>query len=102
MDATKVQLALAIASAAAQPDWARARLEMALAEARDTGICFYHAELLRLRAQADIDAARELGRRRRTGTAALEVHRAAPADVDRPGTVTVTVKQSCPGTAQQS
>ena len=45
---------------------------MALAEARDTGICFYHAELLRLRAhtdsdhdarQADIDAARELVRR---------------------------------------
>ena len=39
--------------------------------------------------------------RRRTGTAALEVHRAAPADVDRPGTVTVTGKQSCPGTPPQ-
>ena len=63
MGVTKVQLALAIASAA-QPDRARARLEMALAEARDTGMCFYHAELLRLRAHTDSDHdARELARR---------------------------------------
>ena len=61
MGATKVQLALAIASAAAQPDRARARLEMALAEARDTGICFYHAELLRLRTH------RQRSRRPRAG-----------------------------------
>ena len=82
MGVTKVQLALAIASAAAQPDRARARLALALAEARDTGICFYHAELLRLRAQADIDPARELARRH---SAPLPNLRAALDDFDLRG-----------------
>ena len=52
--------------AAGQPEQARARLDTALALAHDTGMCFYDAELLRLRAhthtdpeprQADIGAA---------------------------------------------
>jgi class 3 adenylate cyclase/tetratricopeptide (TPR) repeat protein len=55
--------------AAGQPGQARARLDTALALARDTGMCFYDAELLRLRArthadpaarQADVSAAVEL------------------------------------------
>ena len=59
-------------TAAGQPEQARARLDTALALARDTGMCFYDAELLRLRAhthtdpdarQADIAAALELARR---------------------------------------
>jgi class 3 adenylate cyclase len=58
--------------AAGQPGQARARLDTGLALARDTGMCFYDAELLRLRAhthtdpeasQADIGAALELARR---------------------------------------
>ena len=58
--------------AAGQPEQARARLVTALALARDTGMCFYDAELLRLRAhthidpdarRADIAAALELARR---------------------------------------
>jgi len=57
--------------AAGQPQQARAHLDTALAQARDTGMCFYDAELLRLRApthadpdarQADIGAALELAR----------------------------------------
>ena len=59
-------------TAAGQPEQARTRLDTALALARDTGMCFYDAELLRLRAhthtdpdarQADIAAAIELARR---------------------------------------
>ena len=58
--------------AAGQPEQARARLDTALALAQDTGMCFYDAELLRLRAhthtdpdarRADISAALELARR---------------------------------------
>jgi hypothetical protein len=58
--------------AAGQREQARARLETALALARDTGMCFYDAELLRLRArthtdrdarQADVSAALTLARR---------------------------------------
>ena len=59
-------------TAAGQPDQARARLDTALQLAEDTGVHFYDAELLRLRAhtrtdsgdrQADITAAFELARR---------------------------------------
>ena len=58
--------------AAGQPEQARHRLDTALALAHDTGLCFYDAELLRLRAhthtnpdarQADITAALELAHR---------------------------------------
>ena len=58
--------------AAGQPEQARARLDTALQLAQDTGMCFYDAELLRLRAhthtdpetmQADISAALDLARR---------------------------------------
>ena len=58
--------------AAGQPEAARERLDIGLALAQDTGMCFYDAELLRLRAQtddepaarhADITAALELARR---------------------------------------
>lgn len=58
--------------AAGQPEAARERLDTGLALAQDTGMCFYDAELLRLRAQthdhlaarqADINAALELARR---------------------------------------
>src|SRR5262249_25777927 len=54
---------------AGQPEAARERLDAALALAQDTGMCFYDAELLRVRAQthdnlaarqADINAALEL------------------------------------------
>ena len=41
--------------AAGQPGQARARLDTALALARDTGMCFYDAELLRLRAHTHTD-----------------------------------------------
>ena len=58
--------------AAGQPEQARARLDTALPLAQDTGMCFYDAELLRLRAhthtdpdarRADIAAALDLARR---------------------------------------
>jgi class 3 adenylate cyclase/tetratricopeptide (TPR) repeat protein len=58
--------------AAGQPEAARERLDTGLSLARDTGMCFYDAELLRLRARtrdepgarhADINAALELARR---------------------------------------
>jgi tetratricopeptide (TPR) repeat protein len=58
--------------AAGQPETARERLDIALALAQETGMRFYDAELLRLRAQthadpsarqADINAALELARR---------------------------------------
>ena len=58
--------------AAGQPEAARKRLDTALALAHDTGMCFYDAELLRLRAhthtdpdarRADITAALALARR---------------------------------------
>jgi predicted ATPase len=58
---------------AGQPEQARHRLDTALARAHDTGLCFYDAELLRLKAhtytdpnarQADITAALELAHRR--------------------------------------
>jgi hypothetical protein len=58
--------------AAGQPEQARARLDQALELAADTGMRFYDAELLRLRAQtrtgtearhADISTALELARR---------------------------------------
>ena len=57
--------------AAGQPEAARERLEVGLELGRETGMCFYDAELLRLRAQthdhlaarqADINAALELAR----------------------------------------
>ena len=41
--------------AAGQPEQARARLDYALALARDTGMCFCDAELLRLRAHTHTD-----------------------------------------------
>jgi hypothetical protein len=59
-------------TAAGQPAQARARLDTALQLAEDIGMCFYDAELLRLRAHthtdpdarhADITAARALARR---------------------------------------
>jgi hypothetical protein len=58
--------------AAGQLEAARERLDIGLALAEDAGMCFYDAELLRLRAQTDSDAAArqaeinralELGRR---------------------------------------
>ena len=58
--------------AAGHPQAARERLEVGLELGRETGMCFYDAELLRLRAQthdepaarlADINAALELARR---------------------------------------
>jgi class 3 adenylate cyclase len=58
--------------AAGQPEAARERLDTGLSLAQDTGMCFYDAELLRLRAlthddpaarQVDINAALELARR---------------------------------------
>ena len=58
--------------AVGQPEQARARLDTALALAQDTGMCFYDAELLRLRAhthtdpdarRADLGAAVALARR---------------------------------------
>ena len=58
--------------AAGQPEAARERLGTGLSLAQDTGMCFYDAELLRLRAQthddpaarqADINAALQLARR---------------------------------------
>jgi class 3 adenylate cyclase len=58
--------------AAGHPEAARERLDTGLALAKDTGMCFYDAELLRLRARvhdepgarhADINAALELARR---------------------------------------
>jgi class 3 adenylate cyclase/tetratricopeptide (TPR) repeat protein len=58
--------------AAEQPEAARECLDTALALAQNTGMCFYDAELLRLRArthdepaarQCDVDAALELARR---------------------------------------
>jgi class 3 adenylate cyclase/tetratricopeptide (TPR) repeat protein len=68
---------------AGQPETARERLDVALALAQDTGMCFYDAELLRLRAQthadpaarqADINAALELARRQ--GAALFELRAA--------------------------
>jgi class 3 adenylate cyclase/tetratricopeptide (TPR) repeat protein len=61
-------------TAAGQPEQARARLDTALQLARDTGMCFYDAELLRLRAHThthtnpdarreDVGGALELARR---------------------------------------
>ena len=55
--------------AAGQPEQARARLDYALALARDTGICFCDAELLRLHTHTDPDA------RRADIAAALELAR---------------------------
>jgi class 3 adenylate cyclase/tetratricopeptide (TPR) repeat protein len=77
--------------AAGQPEQARAHLHTALALARDTGMRFYDAELLRLRAQthtdpdarqADLDAALELARRQ--GATLFEL-RAALDDFDLRG-----------------
>jgi class 3 adenylate cyclase len=68
---------------AGQPKTARERLDVALALAQDTGMRFYDAELLRLRAQthadpaarqADINAALELARRQ--GAALFELRAA--------------------------
>jgi hypothetical protein len=56
--------------AAGQPDQARARLDTGLQLARDTGMCFYDAELLRLRAHTHTDPARmqaDVSTRRRPG-----------------------------------
>jgi hypothetical protein len=70
--------------AAGQPDAARKRLDIGLALAQDTGMCFYNAELLRLRAQthddpaarqADIDAALET--RRSPGCDLIRIARCA-------------------------
>jgi hypothetical protein len=41
--------------AAGQPDAARERLDIGLTLARETGMCFYDAELLRLRAETQVD-----------------------------------------------
>jgi class 3 adenylate cyclase/tetratricopeptide (TPR) repeat protein len=69
--------------AAGQPEAARECLDTALALAQDTGMCFYNAELLRLRAQthdepaarqADIDAA--VGLARRQGATLFELRAA--------------------------
>jgi class 3 adenylate cyclase/tetratricopeptide (TPR) repeat protein len=78
-------------TAAGQPKQARARLDTGLQLARDTGMCFYNAELLRLRAhtrthpdtrQADIAAALDLARRQ--GATLFEL-RAALDDFDLRG-----------------
>ena len=70
--------------AAGQPEAARERLDIGLALAQDTGMRFYDAELLRLRAQtqddpdtrqADITAAVELARRQ--GAAVIRITRCA-------------------------
>ena len=77
--------------AAGQPDAARERLDIALALAQDTGMRFYDAELLRLRAQthddaaarqAEINGALELARRQ---TATLFELRAALDDFELRG-----------------
>jgi class 3 adenylate cyclase len=77
--------------AAGQPEAARERLDIGLALARDTGMCFYDGELLRLRAQthddqdarqADINAALQLARHQ---TAVLIELRAALDDFERRG-----------------
>jgi hypothetical protein len=77
--------------AAGQPELARARLDTGLQLAQDTGMRFYDAELLRLRArtqvdpdagQADLDAALELARLQ--GATLFEL-RAALDDYDRRG-----------------
>ena len=77
--------------AAGQPEAARERLNTGLQLARDTGMCFYDAELLRLRAhthidldarRADITAAVALARRQ--GAALFEL-RAALDDFDLRG-----------------
>ena len=77
--------------AAGQPEAARQCLDTALAFARKTGMCFYDAELLRLRAHthtdpsachADLDAALELSRRQ--GATLFEL-RAALDDFELPG-----------------
>jgi hypothetical protein len=77
--------------AAGQPEAARERLDIGLALAQDTGMCFYDAELLRLRAQthdnpaarqAEINGALELARRR---TATLFELRAALDDLELRG-----------------
>lgn len=61
-------------TATGQPEQACARLDTALQLAQDTGMCFYDAELLRLRAhahtdpdarRADINAALKLARQQR-------------------------------------
>jgi len=78
-------------TAAGQPEQARARLDTALALAHETGMCFYDAELLRLRShthtdpdarQADIGAALALARRQGTTLFAL---RAALSDYELRG-----------------
>jgi tetratricopeptide (TPR) repeat protein len=77
--------------AAGQPEAARERLNTALALAQDTGMCFYNAELLRLRArtysdaavrQDEINGALELARRQ---TATLFELRAALDDFELRG-----------------
>jgi hypothetical protein len=77
--------------AAGQPEAARERLDAALALAQDTGMHFYDAELLRLRAQtcdepvahqAEINGALELARRQ---TATLFELRAALDDFELRG-----------------
>jgi hypothetical protein len=77
--------------AAGQPEEARTRLDTGLQLAQDTGMCFYDAELLRLRAhtnadpdarRADIAAALELARRQ--GATFFEL-RAAVDDFDLRG-----------------
>jgi class 3 adenylate cyclase len=57
--------------AAGQPEAARERLGIGLALAQDTGMCFYDAELLRLRAQTHDDG----GTRQADTTAAVELAR---------------------------
>jgi len=78
-------------TAAGHPEQARARLDTALALGRDTGMCFYDAELLRLRAhthtdpdarQADLSAALDLAGRQ--GATLFEL-RAALDDVELRG-----------------
>jgi hypothetical protein len=77
--------------AAGQPEAARERLDTGLSLAQDTGMCFYDAELLRLRAQtrddpaarqADINSALELACRQ--GATLFEL-RAALDDFDLRG-----------------
>jgi class 3 adenylate cyclase/tetratricopeptide (TPR) repeat protein len=57
--------------AAGQPDAARERLDTGLSLAQDTGMCFYDAELLRVRARTHNDR----GARRADTTSALELAR---------------------------
>ena len=69
--ASRTAAPLRLLIAAGQPEQAGAHLDIALAPAQDTGMCFYDAELLRLRAHTNTD----LDARRADRETALELAR---------------------------